>query len=193
MAAARTVTMKIFRGMDQFSGNLRVISGSRRRRGVRPPNRQAIDRSPENQAASDDGSGKTSGLTADSAAGNTGRKPDAEVAKNKAKEAKRTPDTEGGGFDTTLWEQKLELGGGAKLPVDGAQFVEAVNRETDLVKMTGRTLKSKDDRVTRGLLELLLEMRYGKSSQGSERAVKQVVVDIPSAAVERARERERES
>lgn len=51
-----------------------------------------MDPSPENQAASDDGSGTTDELAANSAAVSTDRKPCAEAAEVRAEAAARTPE-----------------------------------------------------------------------------------------------------
>jgi hypothetical protein len=164
MAVARTVTMKVFRTMDRLSGDLRVISGSRRRRGVRPPNHQAIDRSPECQAASDDRSGRTLGLAADSAAGSTGRKkPSADVAKDEAKEAERTPTPGSTGGPPSLWDQRAELGTGTKLPQDGWAFLKALNERIDVVALYELMLRSPDEKLAGRLVEQALKMGYERN------------------------------
>jgi len=169
MPVARTVTMRVFRAMDTFSGNLRVIIGSRRRRGARPPNRRAIDRAPERQAASDDGCGRTRVVVANSAAASTGRKkPSAEVAKDKAKEAERAPDSGTTGEPPSLWDQRAELGKGAPLPQDGWSFLKALNERIDVVALYELMLRSTDEKLAGRLIEQALKMGYEQSPMAEE-------------------------
>ena len=89
--ASNSVSIRVFRTMDTLSGNLRVKIRSRHRRGVCPPTRPAMNPSPENQAASDDGSGTTDELAANSAAVSTDRKPCAEAAEVRQQRRRALP------------------------------------------------------------------------------------------------------
>jgi hypothetical protein len=169
MPVAKTATMKTFRTMDTLSGDVRVISGSRRRMGVRPPNRRAIDRSPESQAASDDERGKTRELAAVSAASSTGRKkPSAEVAKGKAKEAERAPDKGTTGEPPSLWDQRAELGKGPLLPQDGWAFLKALNERIDVVALYELMLRSTDEKLAGRLVEQALKLGYEQNPNAEE-------------------------
>lgn len=193
MACARTVTMKEFRGMDLMSGSLRVYGRSRARRGARPPKGTAIDRKQLALAATDDGSGALVGGDATSSvAAATARRPCAEAARHKP-QAGRATESKGGGEPLSAWDQKAELGGGERLPDDGSEYVDAVQKKIDLVELAVFVLRRGDERLTQRQLEQLLELKYGKNARGTENPAKRFVVDIPSAAAERAREREHES
>jgi len=93
----------------------------------------------------------------------------------------------------SLWDERAQLDGGVPLPEDGVGFVDAVNVNIDLIRLTELLLRGTEERSSKSLLERLLEMRYGKNVRGSENPAKQYVIDIPSAVAERAREREQES
>lgn len=194
--------MKEFRGMGLMSGNLRVYGRSRPRREARPPKGAAIERKQLEPAATDDGSGALVGGDATSSvAAATARESCAEAAKQKPKAAratKRTNDSDsrrksGGGDPPSLWDQKAELGCGEVLPEDGPEFVDAIQKKINLVELAVFVLRRGDERLTQRQLEQLLELKYGRNARGTENTVKRFVVDIPSAAAERARERENES
>lgn len=195
MSQAQTVTMRVFRTMDPLSGNLRVVAGSRRRRGVRKPNGQAMSKSQEIQAGSDDESGMTAGRGATSASAPAAdRESGADAAREKAKETARTPHIrkedhkdediqskvetdkndcpEGGGGtgddSTSLWDKRNELGKGGKLPEDGWSFLKAVNGRYDIVGAVVLHLKSVDEKLGGRLVEQLLEMAYEKNVRVAE-------------------------
>src|SRR5208337_2236243 len=93
MGQPQTITMKAFRGMDTFSGEMRVIGGSRARRGVRRQNRLASCNSLREMAGSDAGRGMTVGGSAHtSPAHAAGHRTDADPAETKVKKRRRTPD-----------------------------------------------------------------------------------------------------
>ena len=199
MACARSVTMREFRGMDLMSGSLRVHGRSRPRREARPPRATANQSKQLDLAATDDKSGKRVGEDAPSSGATaTSRKKCAGAAERKPKAVRATEKTNrknyqqgsGGEEPRSLWDQKAELGGGDELPEDGAEFVAAVQKEIDLVELAVFVLRRGDERLTQRQLEQLLDMKYGRSTRGTENTAKRVVVDIPSAAAERARERE---
>ncbi|MGB2677669.1 MAG: hypothetical protein WAN12_11365 [Candidatus Acidiferrum sp.] len=193
--------------MDTFSGAMRVIGGSRARRGVRRQNHRASCNSLRELAGSDAGRGLTAGGSAHTSAAHAAdHKTDADPAKAKVKKPKRTPDKKkrrksstklgtvgGDGPVESLWDERAELDGGVPLPEDGVGFVDAVNVNIDLIRLTELLLRGTDEKSSKSLLERLLEMRYGKNARGSENPAKQYVIDIPSAVAERAREREQES
>lgn len=60
-----------------------------------------------------------------------------------------------------LCEEKYFLDGGNPLPADRPHFVDAVNAHIDLVRATELMLRGQDEKSTKSLLELLLEMKYG--------------------------------
>jgi hypothetical protein len=104
-AEVRTVTMRDFRRMDSLSGSMRVVGGSRRRRGVRwpgrascvsaqasQPARQQTGEAPQVSAGSDVTCGANAGGSAHPSVAHAAiRGTDAELAKPLAEEAKRTP------------------------------------------------------------------------------------------------------
>jgi len=206
MGKPQTITMRAFRGTDTFSGSVRVQGGSRTRRGVRRQNRPASCNSLTELAGSDAGRGSTAGGSAPTSAAHAAdHKTDADPAKTKVKKARCTPDKKkaskskpkesggGGGPVESLWNERATLDGGVPLPEDGIGFVDAVNVNIDLIRLTELLLRGTDEKSSKSLLERLLEMKYGKNARGSETSAKQYVIDIPSAAAERAREREQES
>jgi hypothetical protein len=113
--------------------------------------------------------------------------------KKKASKSKPKESGGGGGPVESLWNERATLDGGVPLPEDGIGFVDAVNVNIDLIRLTELLLRGTDEKSSKSLLERLLEMKYGKNARGSETSAKQYVIDIPSAAAERAREREQES
>ncbi len=186
MACVRTVTMRAFRGMDTFSGEMRVIGGSRARRGVRRQNHRASCNLPTELAGSDAGRGLTAGGSAHTSAAHAAdHKTDADSAKTKVKKGKRTPDKKkkrksstkmgtGGGdrLVESLWDERAELDGGVPLPEDGVGYVDAVNVNIDLIRLTELLLRGTDEKSSKSLLERLLEMRYGKNARAVERQVR---------------------
>ena len=93
MAQPQTITIRAFRGMDTFSGEIRVVGGSRARRGVRRQNHQASCNSLRELAGSDAGRGLTAGGSAHTSAAHAAdHKTDADSAKTKVKKRRRTPD-----------------------------------------------------------------------------------------------------
>ncbi|HYW65430.1 MAG TPA: hypothetical protein VFB10_01890 [Candidatus Dormibacteraeota bacterium] len=190
MACVRTVTMKEFRGMNTCSGEMRVIGGSRARRGVHRQNHRASCNSLTELAGSDAGRGSTAGGSAHtSAAHAAGHKTDADPAKTKVKKRRRTPHKKeksstkkgSGGGDApveSLWDERAQLDGGVPLPEDGVGFVDAVNVNIDLIRLTELLLRGTDEKSSKSLLERLLEMRYGKNARHAEET-SQAVIDIP--------------
>ena len=187
MGQPETITMKAFRGMDTFSGEMRVVPGSRARRGVRRQKHLASCNSREGLAGSDAGSGLTAGGSARSSAARAAdHKTDADLAEPKVKKGRGTPDEkpkneikakekgrggtekgDGGGDGPipSLWDEKAQLDGGVPLPEDGVGFVDAVNVNIDLIRLAELLLRGTDERSSKSLLEKLLEMRYGKNAR----------------------------
>jgi len=179
MGQPQTITMRAFRGTDTFSGSVRVEGGSRTRRGVRRQNRRASCNLLTELAGSDAGRGLTAGGSAHTSAAHAAdHKTDADPAKTKAKEARRTPDKKkkrkskaktenvgGNGPVDSLWDERAELDGGVPLPEDGVGFVDAVNVNIDLIRLTEILLRGTDEKSSKSLLERLLEMRYGKNAR----------------------------
>jgi len=173
--------MRAFRGMDTFSGEMRVIGGSRARRGVRRQNHRASCNLPTELAGSDAGGGFTAGGSAHTSAAHAAdHKTDADSAKTKVKKARRTPDKKkkrksksktkmgtggGAGPVESLWDERAELDGGVPLPEDGVGFVDAVNVNIDLIRLTELLLRGTDEKSSKSLLERLLELRYGKNAR----------------------------
>lgn len=163
--------------MDTFSGKMRVIGGSRARRGVRRQNHPASCNSLRELAGSDAGRGMTAGGSAHtSTAHAAGHKTDADSAETKVKKRRRTPDKKeksstklrNGGGDgpvESLWDERAQLDGGVPLPEDGVGFVDAVNVNIDLIPLTELLLRGTEERSSKSLLERLLEMRYGKDAR----------------------------
>ena len=180
MPVPKTMTMKNFRTTDTLSGDVRVIAGSRRPKGVRPPTRRATDRSPKRQAASDDGRGKTRKLAAVSAAASSGRKkPSAEVAKAKTKEAARTPDSGTTGEPPSLWDLRAELGKGPQLPQDGWAFLQALNERIDVVALYELMLRSTDEKLAGRLIEQALKMGYENNPITDEEGEAPMTAHLP--------------
>ena len=94
---ARTMTMADFRRMDLLSGEVHVVGGSRRRRGVRRQGRRASCKSPAVLAGADAACGAAAGGSAHtSAAHAASRETDAEPGKPKAGKAERAPEKKKG-------------------------------------------------------------------------------------------------
>jgi len=181
MGQPQTITMKAFRGMDTFSGEMRVIGGSRTRRGVRRQNHRASCNSLRELAGSDAGRGLTAGGSAHTSAAHAAdHRTDADSAKPKVKKRRGTPEKKTeeeeksgtkrgkggrGGPVESLWDEKAQLDGGVPLPEDGIGFVDAVNVNIDLIRLTEILLRGTDERSSKSLLERLLEMRYGKNAR----------------------------
>ncbi len=187
----QTITMRAFRRTHTFSGTLRVQGGSRTRRGVRLQNRQASCNSLTELAGSDAGRGLTAGGSAPTSAAHAAdHKTDADPAKTKVKKARCTPDKkkaskskpkESGGGDgpvESLWNERATLDGGVPLPEDGVGFVDAVNVNIDLIRLTELLLRGTDEKSSKSLLERLLEMRYGKNARHAEETP-QAAIAIP--------------
>ncbi len=177
-----TITLVAFRRMDTFSGELRVVSGSRTRMGVRGHGKRASCNSLGRWAGTDAVCGTAAGESAHTSAAHAAScDTDAELAKPKAEDAERTPETKdekpkpsksatsgGSGGDgpvPSLWEERAQLDGGDELPGDGEGFVDAVNDHIDLVRTTELLLRGNDEKSSKSLLEILLEMKYGKDSR----------------------------
>ena len=105
---------------------------------------------------------------------------DADSAKPKVKKRRGTPEKKTeeeeksgtkrgkggrGGPVESLWDEKAQLDGGVPLPEDGIGFVDAVNVNIDLIRLTEILLRGTDERSSKSLLERLLEMRYGKNAR----------------------------
>jgi hypothetical protein len=71
----------------------------------------------------------------------------------------------GSGHVESLWDERAQLDGGVPLPEDGVGFVDAVNVNIDLIRLTEILLRGTDERSSKSLLEQLLEMRYGKNAR----------------------------
>lgn len=200
MAAVQTLTMRNFRRMDTFSGEVRVIPGSRTRRGVRRQEHRASCNSREGLAGSDAGSGLTAGGSAHtSVAHAAGHKTDADLAEAKVKKRGGTPvkkveekkveekkprAKKGSGGDgpvESLWDEKAQLDGGVPLPEDGVGFVDAVNVNIDLIRLAELLLRGTDERSSKSLLEKLLEMRYGKNARGMAGNTMSAIDYVPQA------------
>jgi hypothetical protein len=85
------------------------------------------------------------------------------------KKEKNKPKKEEGGEGhppvKSLWDERAELDGGVPLPEDGVGFVDAVNVNIDLIRLTELLLRGTDEKSSKSLLERLLEMRYGKNAR----------------------------
>jgi len=190
MGQAQTITMRDFRRTQRFSGNVRVEGGSRTRRGVRRQNRPASCKSPTKPAGSGAARGLTAGGSAPtSAARAADHKKNADSAGTKAKKPRGTPHKKqpskpkhaksgGDGPVESLWNERATLDGGVPLPEDGIGFVDAVNVNIDLIRLTELLLRGRDEKSSKSLLERLLEMRYGKDARHAEETL-QAVLDIP--------------
>jgi len=220
MAVPQTITMRAFRGMDTFSGEVRVVAGSRTRRGVRRQMRRASCNSRRELAGSDAVRGLTAGESAHASdARAADHKTDADSAEPKAKKAKRTPkkkpttkkqkaknrkhanrrkpavkqrneskaakgEAKGKGGKPpieSLWDERAQLDGGVPLPEDGVGFVDAVNVNIDLIRLTEILLRERDERSSKSLLERLLEMRYGKNARALMAETGPVIDSAPRA------------
>ena len=98
-AGIRVLTTREFRRMDSLSGELRVVGGSRRRRGVRWPHRRAsclpaqADKSPVVLAGTDAASRADVGGSAEtSQAHAASHATDADPAKTRAADSRRAPE-----------------------------------------------------------------------------------------------------
>jgi len=83
------------------------------------------------------------------------------------KEKSSTKKGNGGGDGPveSLWNERATLDGGVPLPEDGIGFVDAVNVNIDLIRLTELLLRGTDEKSSKSLLERLLEMRYGKNAR----------------------------
>jgi hypothetical protein len=182
-----------------LSGDVYVVGRSLRHSGVPEPVNAAPDASRKGKAATDDGSGKTAGGDATTSVATAAvRGTCAEVADSMAKKAKgtpkvkqvKTPEEQCGesGKDmkkpqdtNTLWEMKMDLGGGPELPSSGRGFVEAVNAKMDLVTLAQIQLKSRDEKLSGRLLEQLLKIAYqdGGETRGESGQISGWIVPRP--------------
>ena len=200
MGQVQTITMKAFRGMDSFSGELRVMEGSQTRRGVRRQNRRASCNSLRELAGSDAGCGFTAGESEHTSAAHAAdHQTDADSAETMVNEAGGTPQSnekdgiaqENSGVvppdacdpEKKQWTPLLTLVQGAMqeteaLPRDGKEFVEAVNREIYLVGVVKSLLTNDDVKVKHRMCEQLVDIAYGKSSKGAE-TVRPIIHDLP--------------
>ena len=183
VAKPRTMTLMVFRRTDQFSGELRVVSGSRTRKGVRRHGGQASCNSLKELSGTAAACGTAAGESAHtSAAHAAGCSTDADLAGSIAKDDQRTPPKmntkskgkqaatktgDGGqkGPIESLWEEKAGLDGGEDLPEDGIGFVEAVNEHINLVKLTELMLRGTHEKSCKSRLGQLLDIRYGKNAR----------------------------
>jgi hypothetical protein len=173
MAVARRIALNSFRTLtDPLSGELHVKCGSSRRRGAHKSHSGTRTSSRKSQAGSDDGSGPTAGESAHtSAAHASDRKPCADLAggdgggstcaPNSRKQRGKSVDTD----ETTLLELRKALQGGRELPMDGRAFLEAVNRQIDVVTYIVLLMRSQDDKLAGRLIEMVLEFGYGRNSR----------------------------
>lgn len=179
----RTMTLMAFRRTDQFSGALRVVPGSRTRKGVRRHSGRASCNSLKGLAGTDAPGGTAAGESAHTSAAHAADcSTDADLAGSIAENDVRTPTKKrpkskgkhaaaktGGGGEVgpveALWEEKAELDGGEILPEDGIGFVEAVNEHINLVKLTELLLRGADEKSCKSLLGQLLDIRYGKNAR----------------------------
>jgi hypothetical protein len=77
-------------------------------------------------------------------------------------------------------KEHLELPPGElPLPPDGTTFVDAVHAKADLVEAGRRLLNSRDEKIVKGLWDLLVNLKYGNSEGSSEEAPPEVKVGIP--------------
>ena len=190
------MTMTVFQETDNFSGEVHVRPGSRTRRGVRRQGRRASCNSLEELAGTVATSGATAGGSAHTSAAHAASGPaDTELAKPKAKNAERTPmkrkkeesktlgtaksGGDGKGPIESLFEERAMLDGGDPLPEDGPGFVDSVNDYIDLVRTTELLLRGFDEKSTKNLMELLLEMKYGKTTRAGATRTHPVIDCVP--------------
>jgi hypothetical protein len=92
-AHVRTLTLKDFRRMDSLSGEMRVVGGSRHRRGVRRSRRQASDDSQTVLAGTDAACFEAGGESAQTSCGTRREsETDAELARPLAEKTERAPE-----------------------------------------------------------------------------------------------------
>ncbi|MGB7434702.1 MAG: hypothetical protein WBR26_03300 [Candidatus Acidiferrum sp.] len=237
------MTLARFRSTDLLSGEVRVVGGSRTRRGARRHTRPASCNSPKEAAGTDAASAVAAGESAHtSAAHAASRGTDADLAKSRATNAGDAPTKkstrmnktkskstkkpnrkkesgpngkapselqtkpEGASKDSTkgnaengnkssgggskggeppiesLWEERVMLDGGEPLPNDSAAFVDAVNQHIDLVRTSELLLRGRDEKSSKSLLELLLEMKYGGQKRAPAEHADAVISCVPQAA-----------
>jgi len=105
----RTLTMREFRRLDSLSGELRVVGGSRRRRGVRRPHRRASCKSSVVLAGTDATSrGAVGGSTQPLIAHAACRATNAAPAKPKADKRRRPPELNDGKIRLRFADEPLE-------------------------------------------------------------------------------------
>jgi len=177
--------------MDSLSGELRVVGGSRTRRGVRRQGRRArhltaqAGNSRRVEAGTDAACGVAAGGSAHTSnAHAASRGTDAEPAEPKAGQAARTPETDkplpekarttGGGGPTVvdpagekqwkprLWFSPEELHEPELLPKDGRSFIEAINRQIQLVGAGTKLLTEEDPRIRQKVWEQLIDIAFGQ-------------------------------
>ena len=202
-AKAETVTLSKFRSLDSLSGHMRVEGGSRTRRGERRTNRRASRKSQKEIAGTDAANATAAGesahtsaahaasLEADAAlansqAGKAGASPTPKMEKQE-KPVSVAPAKSGGGGASdgelieSLWEERSMLDGGEELPTDGAGFVDAVNDHIDLVRTTELLLRGNDEKSSKNLLEMLLEMKYGQNQRSAAAKLEAMPNIVPQA------------
>ena len=169
MAPPVRMTLKGLReNASPMSGVVLVVGPAPRDRGVPSSDSQATHESPLGAAASDDGKVATAGGDAPSAAAAAGRETNAEVADSMAKKSRGTPPKKTPESTEALWEQRMHLKGGPKLPIDGWEFLCALNQKIDVVELMNLLLRSPDDKLSGRLLEQVLEMAYEKTERAAE-------------------------
>jgi hypothetical protein len=139
------------------------------------------------RAASDDVSGTFVVGTAPSTAVCTTRETYAEAARDGGSAARsrlrRIALRANGSADAPAErtaDEAPEIPPGAEpLPVDGAEFVEAVHERVDLIALEVRLLRSLDEKIVQRELAYLRELRYGKVAAPLEDEGQRVVFNLP--------------
>lgn len=131
------------------------------------------------KAASDDASGETVALAANSTAAGTAREACADAAAP-PKSRKKKKGAAKAGPRATGESKQVEIPPGLEpLPEDGMTFVDAMHERIDLWEVGKRLMKAGDEKIVQRAWERMLEMKYGKGPTVVGDEVPQIIFDTP--------------
>jgi len=80
-----------------------------------------------------------------------------------------------------LFLERSLLDGGDPLPLNAQGFVDSVNAHIDMVRTTELLLRGRDEKSTKSLIELLLELKYGQKPQAASTKMQSPLDRLPPA------------